>query len=205
VPVYRTSQLENGLTVATAEMPHMASVSLGVWVGIGSRYEPPRFNGVCHFIEHMLFKGTSKRSAKEISQAIEGFGGYLNACTAEETTCFHARAGYKQFDEMLEVLMDMFLNSSFEPAEIEKERHVIKEEIAMYADEPQHHVQELLNATIWPEQPLGRPITGTAKTLDRLARANLIAYLRQNYVGGNTLIVAAGRVRHAQFLKAIRR
>ena len=191
--------------VATAEMAHMASASIGLWVGIGSRYEPARMNGACHFIEHMLFKGTRKRSAKEISQAIEGLGGYLNAFTAEETTCFHARAGHEHFDELLEVLMDMLLNSKFERPEIEKERRVIKEEIAMYLDEPQHHVQELLNSLLWPRQPLGRPITGTAETLDGLARANLLAYLRENYLAASTLIVAAGNVSHAQVLRAARR
>ena len=182
----------------------MASVSVGLWVGTGSRYEPAPINGACHFIEHMLFKGTRKRSAKEISQAIEGLGGYLNAFTGEEATCFHARAGHEHFSDLLEVLMDMFLNSTFGPEEIAKERRVIKEEIAMYLDEPQHHVQELLNETLWPGQPLGRPITGAGKTLERLARANLLAYLRENYVGSNTLIVAAGKVRHSQVLKAVR-
>src|SRR5437016_670331 len=128
-------------------MPHRASVSLGLWVGVGGRYEPAELNGVSHFIEHLLFKGTKKRSAKEISQAVEGIGGYLNAFTGEETTCFHARAGHNRFDELLDVLMDMLLNSKFDPVEIEKEREVIREEIAMYLDQPHHHVQELLNAT----------------------------------------------------------
>src|SRR2546422_10823237 len=105
--MYRVSQLKNGLSVVTAEMPHMTSVSVGLWVGIGSRYEPPELNGVCHFIEHMLFKGTRKRSAKEISQTVEGLGGYLNAFTGEETTCFHCRAGHERFDEFVDVVMDM--------------------------------------------------------------------------------------------------
>src|SRR5215471_18009823 len=120
--MYHVSSLENGLTVATAEMPHMVGVSVGVWVGIGSRYEPAPLNGVCHFIEHLMFKGTKKRTAKEISQAVEGIGGYLNAFTSEETTCFHARAGHERFADLLDVLMDMFLDAKFEPAEIEKER-----------------------------------------------------------------------------------
>src|SRR3989449_11411651 len=106
--MYRVSQLKNGLSVVTAEMPHMTSVSVGLWVGIGSRYEPPELNGVCHFIEHMLFKGTRKRSAKEISQTVEGLGGYLNAFTGEETTCFHCPDGPQRFDELVDVLMGMF-------------------------------------------------------------------------------------------------
>src|SRR6266571_7915039 len=174
--MYRVTQLENGLTVATAEMPHMSSVSVGLWVGIGSRYEPAEMNGICHFIEHMLFKGTKKRSAKEISQKVEGLSGYLNAFTGEQMTCFHARAGHEHFEELLDVLMDMLLHSQFAPEDIGKERRVIKEEIAMYLDEPHHQVQELLNATLWPDQALGRPITGTAKTLDGLSRTHLSGY-----------------------------
>jgi predicted Zn-dependent peptidase len=201
--MYHVTQLPNGLTVATAEMPHMMSVSVGLWVGVGSRYEPDQLNGVCHFIEHLLFKGTKKRSAKEISQAVEGIGGYLNAFTSEETTCFHARACHDRFDELLDVLLDMLLDSRFDPAEIGKEREVIKEEMAMYLDEPQHLVQELLNATLWPDQPLGRPITGTEKTLDAMVRAHLVGYLRENYVPANTLIVAAGRLKHRQVVRAV--
>src|SRR6476661_6650388 len=123
--MYHVTSLGSGLTVATAEMPHMASVSVGIWVALGSRYEPAELNGVCHFIEHLLFKGTRRRSAKEISQAVEGIGGYLNAFTSEESTCFHARAGHDRFDDLLDVLMDMFLNSSFAPVELAKEREVI--------------------------------------------------------------------------------
>src|SRR5215471_7019658 len=127
---YRVARLANGLRVGTAEMPHMSSVCVGLWVGVGSRYEPAELNGVCHFIEHLLFKGTRTRSAKEISQAVEGIGGSLNAFTSEEATCFHARAGHERFDELLEVLMDMFLDSKFSPADIVRERAVILEEIA---------------------------------------------------------------------------
>jgi predicted Zn-dependent peptidase len=203
--MYHLTHLENGLTVATAEMPHMMSVSVGLWIGVGSRYEPAPLNGACHFIEHLLFKGTKKRSAREISQAVEGIGGYLNAFTSEEATCFHARARHDRRDELLDVLLDMLLNSRFDPAEIAKERDVIKEEIAMYLDEPQHQVQELLNATLWPDQPMGRPITGTAKTLDGLTRSRLVEYVRGNYVAGNTLITAAGKVKHRQLVQSIRR
>jgi len=201
--VYQVTQLKNGLRIATAEMPHMRSVSLGLWLGIGSRYERAELSGACHFIEHLLFKGTRRRSAKEISQAVEGIGGYLNAFTSEEVTCYHARAGYERFDELLEVLMDMFLNSRFAPEDIAKERDVIKEEMAMYLDEPQHQVQELLNATLWPSQPLGRSITGTNRTLDHLNREALVGYLRANYLASNALIVVAGRIRHGQVVRAV--
>jgi predicted Zn-dependent peptidase len=203
--MYNVSRLENGLTIATAAMPHMTSVSVGLWVGVGSRYEPEEWNGVCHFIEHLVFKGTKKRSAKQISEAVEGVGGYLNAFTSEEATCFHARACHDRLDELLDVLMDMLLNSRFAPADIRKEREVIKEEIAMYLDQPQHQVQEMLNETLWPNQPLGRAITGTEKTLDGLNRNRLQSYLRQSYLAGNTVVVAAGRVEHREFVRAVER
>lgn len=203
--MYRVTRLTNGLTVATAEMPQMASVSIGLWMGVGSRYEPEELNGTCHFIEHLLFKGTGKRSAKEISQAVEGIGGYLNAFTSEEVSCFHARAGAKHLDILLDVLMDMFLRSKFAPADVVKEREVIKEEVAMYRDQPQHYVHELLNATMWPRQPLGRPITGTRRSLDRISRAQLLAYLRNHYLAGNAFIVGAGNVKHAPLVKTVKR
>src|SRR5258706_479468 len=186
-------------------MPHMTSVSLGLWFAMGSRYESPALNGACHFIEHLLFKGTKKRSARQISQAVEGIGGYLNAFTSEENTCFHCRASHDRFDELLDVLMDMAIHSQFDPAEIAKEREVIKEEIAMYLDQPQHQVQELLNSTLWPGQSLGRPITGTVKTLDAMSRTLLVNYLQNNYVTGGALVVAAGRVSHRQVVRAVTR
>ena len=202
---YHIAQLDNGLTVATAEMPHMNSVSLGLWLGIGARYEPAALSGICHFIEHLLFKGTKKRSARQISQAVEGVGGYLNAFTSEETTCYHARACCERFDELLDVLMDMFLASKFLPADIAKEREVIKDEMAMYLDEPQHQVQELLNATLWPNQPLGRSITGTDRTLDAMARRHLVGYLRHNFVAASALVVATGNLKHRRAVRAVAR
>src|SRR5689334_16683928 len=203
--MYQVARIQNGLTVATAEMPHMASVSLGVWVGVGGRYEPVELNGVSHFIEHMLFKGTRKRSAKEISQAVEGIGGYLNAFTSEENTCFYSKARHDRFDELLEVLMDMFLNSVFDNSEIDKERDVIKEELAMYLDQPHQHVQELLNETLWPDHPLGRSLTGTEKSIDSIDRAKLLAYRRTNYVAPTTIVTAAGNLSHDKIVRAVAR
>jgi predicted Zn-dependent peptidase len=201
--MYSVTHLKNGLTVATAEMPHMASVSLGIWVGVGSRYEPRELNGVCHFIEHMLFKGTKRRSPKEISESVEGIGGYLNAFTSEEFTCFHARAAADRFPDLLDVLGDMFLNSRFAPADIAKERDVIKEEVAMYRDQPQHQVQEILNATVWPGHPLGRSITGTNRSLNEIRRESLLTFLNRNYVTGSVVIAAAGKLEHRKVLKAV--
>ena len=203
--MYQTTRLSNGLIVATACMPFMASVSVGIWVGVGSRYETAELNGACHFIEHMLFKGTGRRTAEEISQAVEGVGGYLNAFTSEDMTCFHARAHAERFDDLLDVLTDMVLRSQFAPVELAKEREVIKEEVAMYRDQPQQQVQELLNATLWPGEPIGRPITGDEKTLDGLDRPRLRAYLKANYLANNTLIVVAGNVTHRRAVQAVTR
>ncbi|MBM3840067.1 MAG: insulinase family protein [Verrucomicrobia bacterium] len=203
--MYRMSRHQNGLTVITAEMPHMASVSIGIWVGVGGRYEPAPLSGVSHFIEHMLFKGTRRRTAKQISQDIEGVGGYLNGFTTEESTCFYAKARHDRFRDLLDVLMDMFLNSTFDPVEIDKERSVIKEELAMYLDQPQHHVQELLNETLWPDHPLGRSLTGTNETLDAMRRADILRYLRQTYVSNRAVVAAAGNLSHDKFVKSVHR
>lgn len=191
------------MTVATVEMPHMASVSLGIWVGVGGRYEPAELNGISHFIEHMLFKGTRRRSAKEISQSVEGIGGYLNAFTGEESTCFYSKARHDRYDQLLDVLTDMFLNSKFDSAEIAKERSVIKEELAMYLDQPHQLVQELLNETLWPNHPLGRALTGTEKTIDAMDRAKLLSYRRANYVAPTTLVTAAGNLRHENIVRSV--
>lgn len=201
--MHHLTRLSNGLTVATAAMPHMASVCLGVWVGVGSRYETTAQSGAAHFIEHLLFKGTRHRTARQISEEVEGMGGYLNAYTSEDHTCFYAKARADRFPALLDVLMDMFLASRFAPADIAKERAVIKEERASYRDQPQHLVQELLNETLWPGHPLGRAIEGTPRSLDGLSRARVLEFFRANYVATNTFIVAAGNITHTEAVKAL--
>lgn len=203
--MHRLTRHPSGLTIATTAVPHMASISLGLWVGVGGRYEPAELNGAAHFIEHMLFKGTERRAPREISQAVEGIGGYLNAFTSEENTCFFSKALHERLPELLDVLMDMFLHSRFAPADINLERDVIKEEVAMYLDEPQNQVQELINETLWPDHPLGRPLTGTVKTLNRLRREQLLGFMRKNYVAANMVIAAAGNLRHDEVVRAVDR
>lgn len=203
--MYQATRLPNGLTVLTAAMPHMASVSLGVWVGVGGRHEPAPLNGISHFIEHMLFKGTRRRSAAQISQAVEGIGGYLNAFTDEEHTCFYSRARADRLPELLDVLLDMFLDSVFAPVEINKERDVIKEELAMYRDQPAEHVHDLLNAAQFPGHSLGRPVIGSVKTLNGIRREHFTGYLASHYVTGATVIVAAGDVQHETLVKPVGR
>ena len=201
---YHVTRLDNSLLVATAEMPSMKSVALGVWVAVGGRHEPARICGVSHFIEHMLFKGTRRRSAKQISQDVEGIGGSFDAGTDVDHTCYVTQASADKLDLVLDVLMDMYLESRFDAAELEKERDVIKKEIQMYLDQPSEHAQEILNEVLWPKQPLGRSLTGTFKSMDAISRRDILDYKAQHYVGSNTIIVAAGQVEHARLLEMVR-
>jgi predicted Zn-dependent peptidase len=200
--LYQTSILDNGVTVASASMPQMASVCLGIWVKTGSRYENlPNQNGISHFIEHLLFKGTPTRSSLKISEDIEGIGGSSNAFTAEENTCYFARSRSAHLEQLMDVQMDMYRHSLFSPLEIRKEREVICEEIDMIFDQPSHYVQELLNSLQWGNHPLGRPITGTEEGLQKIRRKNILDYFYQHYVANNTWIIAAGNVRHEKLLR----
>jgi len=200
--MYHDTLLPNGTRIVTAGMPHMASTAIGIWVGAGGRHEPARLSGISHFIEHMLFKGTRRRTAAQISQAVEGVGGYLNAFTDEEHTCFYARAHGSRWMELLDVLTDMFTDSRLAPGDIERERAVILEEIAMYRDQPAELVHDVLNQLQFPRHPLGRPVIGTPATLRSLGRNELRAHLASHYTSGATLIAAAGNLRHEEFVRA---
>jgi len=203
--MYHITRLPNGLRLATAELPHMASVSLGIWSAVGSRCERVGETGISHFLEHMLFKGTRRRSAAQISQEVEGIGGYINACTSEESTCYHARAHAGQAATLMDVLADIYLNPVFDPREITRERRVIKEEIAMTLDQPAQHVLELSDETLWPDQPLGRSIAGDDRTLNRTRRRELAGFHARHYVSGSTVVVAAGDIRHRDLLDLAKR
>jgi predicted Zn-dependent peptidase len=182
----------------------MASVSVGVWVGVGGRHEPEALSGISHFIEHLLFKGTRRRSAAEISQAVEGIGGYLNAFTDEEHTCLYARAQASRLGDLVDVLLDMFLESKLSPAEIRRERDVIFDEMAMYRDQPTELMHDVLNAAQFPNHPLGRAVIGTKKTLTNLRRSHFEAYLASHYVTEATVIAAAGNLDHAELVEMVR-
>jgi len=194
---YQVARLDNRLQVATAVMPSMQSATVGVWITVGGRHEPARLCGISHFIEHLLFKGTRRRTAKQISQEVEGIGGYLNAFTSEEHTCYFAKASADKLGLLLDVLLDIYTEPRFAPADLAKEREVIKEEIQMYLDRPDQHVHELLNELLWPGQPLGRPLTGTLKSMNAISRRDALAYKSRHYVSDNTLIAVAGPVQHA--------
>jgi len=203
MPTYRLSKLDNGIRVASVEMPHMQSVSVGIWAGIGGRYETSQQSGISHFIEHLMFKGTRSRNAKQIIESVEGIGGYLNAFTTEDHTCYYAKAGAQHLDKLCEILGDMYLNSTFDPAEINRERDVIREEIMMYKDNPAQHSQELLSETMWPRHPLGRPLTGTVESISKLHRPQLMSFMREHYNGRTTIVTVAGKARHDHVVAAI--
>lgn len=201
---YKVTRLRNGARIATMEMPHMRSATVGIWAGVGGRHESKEECGVSHFIEHLLFKGTKKRTSRQLTTAVEGVGGYLNAFTTEDHTCFYAKAGANHFHRLCDVLGDMYVDSTFPEIEINRERDVIREEIMMYRDQPGQHVQELLTATLWPDHPLGRPLTGTVETIAKFKRKQLLEYLRTKYSGANTVVTVAGAVTHQQAVEELR-
>ncbi len=200
---YRLTTLPNGTRVASIEMPHMRTVSVGVWAAVGGRYEPKSLCGISHFTEHLLFKGTKKRTSRKITEAVEGVGGYLNAFTTEDHTCYYAKAGSGHLAGLCDVLGDMYLNSQFAPAEIEREREVIGEEIHMVHDNPSQHVQELLSEALWPNHPLGRPLTGSAESIAGLDRDAFLDFTRKYYTGRTTIVTVAGQTTHECVLEQI--
>ena len=201
--MYQLTTLSNGVRVATAEMPHMTSVCVGLWAGVGGRHESARLNGAAHFLEHLLFKGTRRRSARRLSGEGEGLGGYLDAFTAEDHTCYFAKAEAGRLEQVSDVLIDLYLYSRLPAAEVERERGVIREEILMYQDQPAQVAEELLAAALWPSHPLGRPLAGTLETVASLRRDELIDFWRAGYHARSTVLAIAGRVEHAQVLAKV--
>lgn len=200
---YRLTRLPNGARIASVEMPYMRSVSIGFWVGIGGRHESKGECGLSHFIEHLLFKGTDRRSPRQITEQVEGVGGYINAFTTEDHTCYFARSEGRHLGQLCDVLCDMFLNSKFAEIEIERERDVIREEILSYRDHPEQHASDLLTETMWPKHPLGQPLTGTLKTIATFHRPQICNFVRKHYNGANTIVTVAGPVKHEEVVEQI--
>jgi predicted Zn-dependent peptidase len=190
------SVLPNGIRVVTEAMPQVRTVSLGLWVGTGSRYEPASQHGISHFLEHLFFKGTHTRSALAIAQAVDALGGQMNAFTDKEHTCFYVKVLANHLPEIVELTADMLLNSAFDLGAIEKERQVITEEIKTYEDSPDEVVQDLVVQTIWDGHPLGRSVIGTRKAVARLGRDDFVRYIEKRYRPDNIVISVAGDVRH---------
>ncbi len=195
-----SGKLRSGLPVVVCPMDSLESVTVGFWVGVGGRYEERSQMGISHFIEHLLFKGTKKRNALQITEAIEGVGGYLNAFTSEEVTCYYASATARHLGLLLEVLSDMVLRSHFPVEEVERERGVICEEIRMYEDQPAQVAQEGLNELVWGKHPLGYALAGTEKTVKSISRREIIDYWKSNYHLGNLAVVVAGKTSLAEIL-----
>lgn len=203
--LYRRAVLPNGLVVVTEPMANVRTVSLGVWVDAGSRYEDPRTMGVSHFIEHALFKGTTSRTALAIAQEMDALGGHLNAFTDREHTCFYLRVLSDHLDAALGVLADMVLHPALEPAAMDRERQVILEEIASYEDAPDDLVHDVFAAALWPGHPLGWPVAGSAASVGGLGPSELRAFMEARYRPGVSLVAAAGQLDHDEVVGRVGR
>jgi predicted Zn-dependent peptidase len=185
---------KNGVRIVLENIPTVRSVAIGVWIGTGSRNEDPQTNGISHFLEHMFFKGTKNRSAKEIAESFDSIGGQVNAFTSKEYTCYYAKVLDTHAQFALDVLADMFFNSTFVEEELNKERNVVLEEIKMYDDTPDDIVHDLLSRAIYGDHPLGYPILGTEETLNTFTSATLKDYIHNRYTPENVVISIAGNV-----------
>ncbi len=186
--------LPGGLTMLCEDVPAVRSVSVGVWLRMGSRHEPPRLGGISHFLEHLVFKGTETRSAKDISLLADRIGGNLDAFTSKEMTCFYVRCLDEHLPIAVDLLSDILRCPRFDAAELERERGVILEEIRMVTDAPEDRIYDLFAEKVWPKHPLGRPIQGTLETVSKMSRATVLKYFRRAYVPQNMVVAAAGRL-----------
>ena len=198
---YQKTRLNNGLRITSAFLPQMESVTLGIWVRVGGRYETTKIAGISHFIEHLLFKGTRSRSALKIKETIEAAGGTLNGFTGEEFTCYYAKVLKNKVRSALDVLSDMVLHARLEQKDIEKEKQVIIEEIKMYWDLPSSYVHDLLNELIWANHPLGMHLAGTPETIQSLMAHQIRDYKQKFYHPPNFLISAVGSVSHEEIVQ----
>lgn len=201
--VFKKTVLPNGVRIITEEIDYVRSVSVGLWVGAGSRDEREGYEGISHFIEHMLFKGTKNRTARELAESLESVGGQLNAFTTKEYTCFYAKVLDEDMDLANDVLSDMFFNSLFDEKEIEKEKKVVIEEIKMYEDSPDELIHDLFSEYVWNDHPLGKPILGTEESIHGLSREKIMDYLGHHYAPENLVIAVAGKIDHEDIIKKL--
>jgi len=202
--MYQKTILDNGLRVITETMPHARSTAICIFIGVGSRYETETQAGVSHFIEHLCFRGTEKRaSSRAISEAIEGVGGIINAGTDKELTVYWCKVSQPHFPIALDVLTDIVRHSRFDPADIERERQVITEEIHMSQDSPAQLVNMLIDGLLWPEHPLGRDIAGSQETVAAISREMIVDYVAQQYLPASTVVGIAGAAGHEEMVDAV--
>lgn len=195
------TRLQNGLIIATNEMPSLESAAVGVWVNSGARSEQRVHMGISHMLEHMAFKGTHKRSAQQISSEIEDVGGVLNAYTGREQTAFHARVLKNDVPMALDILSDILIDPVYAPNELERERQVILQEIGEARDTPDDLIFDLLQEAAYPDQPMGFPVLGDEQTVSSMGREDLFAYLKSHYHAGNMVLAASGAVKHADIVR----
>ena len=194
--------MANGVRVVTEHMPGLASASLGVWVAAGGRHGRLEQNGIAHFLEHMAFKGTKRRSALDIAETIENVGGYINAYTSREMTAYYARVLENDVPLAFDVISDIVLNPAFDPREVEVERHVILQEIGQAHDTPDDVIFDWLQETAFPDQPLGRTILGPSEKVSSFGVPDLSGFVKERYAPGNIIVSAAGAVDHDAIVRA---
>jgi predicted Zn-dependent peptidase len=201
--LYRKTTLPNGVRILTESMPSVRSASLGIWADVGSAAERSEQRGISHLVEHMLFKGTERRTARAIAETMDGVGGNLNAFTDKESTCYYAKVIDRHVPLAVDVLTDMFLHSTFDPIEIAKEQKVVLEEIRMYDDSPDEMIHDLFIRTMWTGSNLGEPTIGYAETVSALTRDDLNAHLRTRYAPNTVVVAAAGAIEHEPFVELL--
>jgi predicted Zn-dependent peptidase len=201
--VYQKTVLSNGLRIVTEELPHFHSVAVGVWLNVGSRDENGAENGLTHFLEHMVFKGTPTRTVLDIAREIDLLGGMCNAFTAKEQTCFHGRVLAEHLPRLVDLLGDLVLRAHLEAGDLERERQVILEEIYAQEDSPEELVQVHFARNFWGDHPFGWPILGEAEHIAGVTRADLLTYRRMAYRPANMVVAAAGRVRHQELVDLV--
>jgi predicted Zn-dependent peptidase len=199
--MFAKTVLDNGIRVISHEMPEHRSASLGIWVENGSRHESAAQNGISHFIEHLLFKGTERRSAAEIAEEMDAVGGVLNAFTSKEHTCYYAKVLDEDLPLAMDLLTDIFLHSSFDAEEIERERSVILQEISQAEDTPDDYVHDLFSLDFFRDHPIGRPICGREETVTSFQRADFVDFFKTRYLPRRVIVAAAGNFRHDDLVR----
>ena len=199
----RREILPNGVRIVTESVPHVQSVSVGIWVNSGARHEDETNRGISHFIEHMLFKGTETRTARQIADEFDSIGGHLNAFTEKEYTCYYAKVLAEHLPVAVDVLGDMFLNAVFDPQEIKLEKHVVLEEIKRHTDAPEDLVHDIFARTVWNDHPLGNPVLGSQEAVEKLSRADLTKFVKAMYTPDSVVISAAGNLVHEELVDRI--
>ncbi len=198
--MYHKTVLKNGVKIISERLEHFRSVSLGIWVDVGSRDESEKENGISHFIEHMIFKGTSNRSSLQIAIELDAIGGLCNAFTGKENTCFHSKVIDKHFSQLSDILTDIFLNSVFDLQDMDRERQVILQEINMVEDTPDDHIHVLFNSLFWRNHPLGMSVLGSDETVSAIKKETILNYLKRFYSPDRIIIAAAGNIDHGDLL-----